>query len=112
MELDTYTKWLLALWLAVPTTALHYWLEWEWLPSRIPTKYDAAGRAIAWASRPDALTLLLGILGFMLVLITAVGFLVGYQRPERVRPALVTFYVVIVVTWFFENRFVWSLAHG
>ena len=87
MDLDAYRKWLWSLWLALPTTALHYWLSWDRLPSRIPTKYDAAGREIAWALKPDALTLLLGILGFMLVVITAVGYLVAYQRPERARPS-------------------------
>lgn len=112
MDFDTFKKWLWSLWLAVPATALHYWLSWDRLPVRIPTKYDMAGREIAWASRPDALTIFVGILGFMLLVMTAIGYLVAYQRPERARAALVTFYVVIVVTWFFENRFIWSLAHG
>jgi uncharacterized membrane protein len=112
MDIDSFKKWLAALWLSLPATALHYWLSWDRLPERIPTKYNSAGRAIAWALRPDALWVLLGIPCFMLVVMTGLVFLVAYQRPERVRAVLIIFSAVIAVAWFFENRFIWSLAHG
>ncbi len=112
MDSDSYQKRLWALWLTLPTLALHYWLSWDRLPERVPTKYDASDHAIAFASRGDALKILLGVLGFALVMITAIGYLIAYQRPERARVALVAMYVMIVVMWLVENRFVWSLAHG
>lgn len=112
MELETYTKRLWATWLALPTLALHAWLAWGGLPERIATKTDPSGRAIAWASRGETMTLLLGILGFVLVVTTAVGYLVGYQRIDRARPVLILTYLVVAGIWLAENRFLFGLGHG
>lgn len=112
MELETYTKRLWALWLALPTTALHWWFVWGQLPARIPTHYDQAGRANAWGAPGETMTLVLGILLVVLVVTTAVGYLVGSQRPDRARPALILLSLVVVGIWLLENRFVWSLVHG
>jgi uncharacterized membrane protein len=112
MELETDTKRLWASWLALPTLALHAWLAWDGLPGRIPTKTDVTGRAIAWASKGETLTLLLGILGFVLVVTTAAGYLVGYQRPERARSVLILTSLVVAGIWLIENRYLWSLGHG
>ena len=93
MDLETYGKRLWALWLTVPTTALGYWLLWDRLPVRIPMKYDMSGRPISWGSRADVMTIALGVLGFVLVVTTLVGYLVG-------------------AIWLFQNWALWSMAHG
>jgi uncharacterized membrane protein len=112
MEIDTYAKRLWALWLALPITALNYWLSWNHLPARIAMHYDTSGRPISWASPDGALTFSLGLLVFVLVVVTGVGYLVAYMRPDRAKPAIILLYIVLGLVWVFLNGFVWFNLAG
>jgi uncharacterized membrane protein len=107
METDDATKRLWVLWLALPLTALNYRLCWSRLPARIAMHYDASGRPDSWASPDGARTFSLGFLAAVLVVVTAVGYLVAYQRPDRAKPALVLLYLVVGLLVAFLNGFVW-----
>jgi uncharacterized membrane protein len=107
METDTYVKRLLALWLALPLTALDHWLCRSRLPARIAMHYDAAGRPNSWASPDGARSFSLWFLGVILVVVTGVGFLVVSARPDRAGPALVLLYVVVGLVAVVLNGFVW-----
>lgn len=107
MELNTFAKRLWALWLAIPATALNYWLVWSRLPAQIVMHTDVNGHPNSWASPDQARTFTLVFLAFVLAVVTAVGYLVAYSRPDRARPALVLLYIVVCLTWALLNGFVW-----
>ena len=110
MDPESYTKRLLAIWLALPATALEFWLASTRLPERVITKYDEQGRAIGWGSRDGVFTLLAGILVFVLIVSTVIGYFVGTTRPERGRPALVVLYLCVGLVVALETWIVWGLA--
>ena len=107
MEIGAFVKRLWALWLAIPATALNYWLVRSHLPAQVVTHTDVNGHPISWASPDQARTFTLEFLVFVLVVVTAVGYLVAYSRPDRARPALVLLYIVVCLTWALLNGFVW-----
>jgi uncharacterized membrane protein len=107
MDVNTFAKRLWALWLAIPMTALNYWLVWNHLPSRIAMHWDATGRPNSWASPDEARTFTLGFLAFVLVMVMAVGHLVAYSRPDRARPALILLYIAVCLICALLNGFVW-----
>ncbi len=107
MNVDAFVKKLWALWIAVPVTACNYWIAAGHLPARIAVHYDAAGHATAWASPAEARAIALKVLVFVLVVVTAVGYLVVKSRPDRARPALVLLYIAVILVCALLNGFVW-----
>ena len=112
MEIDTYAKRLWALWLALPMTALNYWLFRNHLPARIAMHYDASGQPNSWASPDGARTFSLEFLVFVLVVVTGVGYLVAYMRPDRAKPAIILLYIAVGLVWAFLNGVVWFNLTG
>jgi len=112
MEPDSYAKRLWVLWLALPLTALNYWLSWNHLPARIAMHHDASGRPNGWASPDGARMFSLGFLLALLLVLTAVGYLVATLRPDRAKPAVVLLYLVVGVVWACLNAFVWLNLAG
>ncbi len=107
METASYAKRLWVLWLALPLTALNYSLCWKRLPAQIAMHYDASGRPNSWASPDGARTFSLGFLFFMLLVFTAVGYLVAYTRPDRAKPALILLFIAMGLVFVLMNGFVW-----
>ena len=107
MELDSYTKRLLALWLALPATALNFWLFWNRLPARIAMHYDINGRPTSWASPNELRTLSLGFLALVLLVVTGTGFLVAHVRSDRAKAAIIPLSLAIGLVWALLNGFVW-----
>jgi hypothetical protein len=101
---------ILATWLAIPLTALDWWLAWDRLPARVAMKYAANGRAVAWASREDAMTFDLVLLAVVLGVATLAGVAGLAVQPERGRRistgilvcATLVFLVVNGVLWLYQ----------
>ncbi len=111
-ETGSYAKWLWALWLALPTTALNYWISWNHLPARIAMHYDVRGRPSSWASPNEARSFSLWFLVFVLVVVTGTGYLVAYMRSDRAKPAIVLLYLAVGLLWAVLNGFVWFNLTG
>ena len=107
MDVDAFVKRLWALWLALPATALNYWIAGSRLPARIAMHYDAGGQAVSWASPQEARAFALKALLFVLVVVTAVGHLVVRSRPDRARRALVVLYLAVFLVFALLNGFIW-----
>lgn len=60
------------MWLAVPITALRFWLAWDRLPQRMATHFDANWHANGWMPREAALYVALGITVVLLAVFTGV----------------------------------------
>ena len=60
------------MWLALPLTALRFWLVWDQLPLRMATHFGASGQPNGWMTREVSLEFALGITAFLLLVFTAV----------------------------------------
>ncbi|HZQ67510.1 MAG TPA: DUF1648 domain-containing protein [Terriglobales bacterium] len=67
-----FAMWLM--WLAVPFTALRFWLAWDRLPQRMATHFNADWRPNGWMPRETALYFTLGMIVFVLIIFTAVAY--------------------------------------
>lgn len=83
------------MWLALPTTALSYWRAWDQLPLRMAVHFDANWRPNGYTSREGALTLGLGIMGFMLVVFTIAALVASVLKPAAAWPILVIAYLTL-----------------
>jgi uncharacterized membrane protein len=108
MDASTFFKRLWALWLAVPATVLNYWVVGSHLPARIAVHYDAGGQPTHWASPHQVRTFALEVLVFVLVVVTAGGYLVAGTKPDRAGSSLVALYFVVGVVWLLLNGIAWS----
>jgi len=57
-------------WLALPLTAVKFWLAWDRLPARIAVHFDVNWQPNGWTSREGALMLALGVTTFLLAIFT------------------------------------------
>ena len=69
--------------------------------------YDVSGRPNSWASPDGARTFSLVFLFFMLLVFTAVGYLVAHSRPDRAKPAVILLFIAMGLVFVFMNGFVW-----
>ncbi|MGA8151000.1 MAG: DUF1648 domain-containing protein [Terriglobales bacterium] len=85
------------LWLALPLTALRFWLVWDQLPLRMATHFNANWQPNGWMSREVALEFALGITVFLLAIFTVILLVVQRQKAaDAVVWALLTFSYVVV----------------
>ena len=68
------------LWLALPVTALRYWMVWDQLPASVATHFNAAGQPNGWMTRETSLIFALVLTGFMLVVLTAVLYVIQMKN--------------------------------
>ena len=100
---------IVGLWLALPLTALRYWMAWDRLPSRIATHFDAAGQPNGYMTPQASLIFVLGLMTFLLVVATAI--LLAIQRKFSRDPfslAMVGFFYVLLGFIFYGNE---SILH-
>jgi len=101
------------LWLALPLTALRFWMVWDQLPVRMATHFKANWQPNGWMSREVALEFALGITAFLLVVFTII--LLVAQKQEVTDAAawtLLAFSCVVVGFLFAVNSKVVSYNTG
>lgn len=74
------------MWLALPLTALDYWLVWDRLPARMAVHFDAAWHANGWAPREGSFKFALLIVFFMLAVFTVVNVAMRRSRVPELLP--------------------------
>jgi hypothetical protein len=91
---QTFT-WLM--WLALPITALRFWLAWDRLPLRMASHFNFNGRPNGWMPREAAFFLALGVTALMLVVFTAVSYIAHKTRvPETFSWFLLGFFYLVI----------------
>ena len=63
MDSKPYRTMTALLWLALPLTALQYWMVWDQLPARMATHFGATGQPNGWMPRETSRHLLPGTAG-------------------------------------------------
>ena len=100
MNRDWYKPLTWLMWLAFPTSAFQYWSNWERLPARMAVHFDANWRPNGYTSKEGALELGLGILAFMLVVMTIAALVSHALKPASSWPVLIISYVVLGIVWY------------
>lgn len=81
------------MWLAVPFTALDYWLVWDRLPARVAVHFNMNWRANGWASREAAFGFAIGVVVFMLLVFTIASYVARIPPvPTFMRWVLLAFF--------------------
>jgi hypothetical protein len=106
MNRDWYQSLVLLMWLALPMSALEYWLAWDRFPARMAVHFDANWRPNGFTSREGALELGLGIMVVMLVLFTGSTLAAHALKPGAAWPVLVISYVVLGFVWYGNHSIV------
>jgi len=68
------------MWLALPLTALRFWLVWGQLPLRMATHFDARWQPNGWMPREIAFAFALGITALLLIVFTAMLQVIYRQK--------------------------------
>jgi hypothetical protein len=101
------------MWLALPLTALRFWLVWDQLPARMATHFDFNWRPNGWMPKLLALEFGLGITLLMLVVFTAILIMMDRTRTARIVSwAFLAFSYLIVGFLFMVNSKVVSYNLG
>ena len=100
------------MWVALPATALNYWLYWDQMPARMATHFDASGHPNGWTTPTGALEFALLFTVFFLVVFTFVSYAIRANKPRAAWPALVFSYVVLGVFSGVSNWLVWRNLSG
>ena len=109
---STFT-WLM--WLALPITALRYWLVWDQLPGRMATHFAADGHPNGWMSRQVAFDFGLGLTAFVLLVFTVILTLMRREPDaDKFSWAFLIFTYLVVAFIFYANESVidYNLGHG
>lgn len=98
MNRKTFQVALWLMWLALPLTALRFWLAWDRLPQRMASHFDANWRPNGWMPRETALYFALGITVFMLAVFTVVLYAsCRSKQGGTVSWVLLAFFYVVIV---------------
>jgi hypothetical protein len=85
------------MWLALPLTALRYWLAWDRLPPQMATHFDINWRPNGWMPRETSLYFALGVTAFMLVTFTVVLYVAHKAYvPDVPSWALLGFFYLMI----------------
>lgn len=72
------------MWLALPLTALRYWMAWDQLPVRMATHFDINGRANGWMSRETSFQFAIGLALFTLAVFTVVAYVMHKSKTASI----------------------------
>jgi hypothetical protein len=91
---QTFT-WLM--WLALPMTALRFWLVWDRLPARMAAHFDIQGRPNGWMPRPTAFYMAMGITLLIVVIFTAISYVAHKTHvPDLFSWSLLGFFYLVI----------------
>jgi uncharacterized membrane protein len=90
------------MWLALPITALRYWLAWDQLPLRMATHFDINWQPNGWMTREVSLRFALGITVFLLVIFTGVWLAIQKRKASGTFcwVLLGFFYLILGIAYF------------
>ena len=89
-------SWLI--WLALPYTALDYWMVWDRLPARVAIHFDINWRANGWASREAAFGLMVGLMLLLLITFTITVFVIRRVPNAHFMPwAMIVFLYATII---------------
>src|SRR5215470_4911459 len=80
MQRNPFRTMIWPMWLALPLTALRFWLVWDQLPVRMASHFDANWRPNGWMPKEAALGFAIGSTVFLLVIFTVILLAMARQN--------------------------------
>jgi Protein of unknown function (DUF1648) len=85
------------MWLAVPISAVRFWLAWDRLPLRMATHFDTTGQPNGWMPRATALYLVLGLTALMVTVFTVICYVAHKTHaPDAFSWSLLGFFYLVI----------------
>jgi len=85
------------MWLALPITALRFWLAWDRLPLRMATHFDLNGQPNGLMPRETALYFALGVTALVVVVFTVISYVAHKTHaPDLLSWSLLGFFYLII----------------
>jgi len=92
------------MWLALPVTAVRFWLAWDRLPLRMATHFDINGRPNGWMPRETALYFALGVTALIVVVFTVISYVAHKTHvPDAFSWSLLGFFYLVIAFVFAGN---------
>lgn len=92
------------MWMALPLTAVRYWLAWDRLPQQMATHFDITWQPNGWMPREVSLRFALGITAFLLVVFTGTLLAIEKRRTSGTFSwALLGFFYLVLGIAYFAN---------
>jgi len=97
MNRKVFQTFIWLMWLALPITALRFWVVWDRLPLRMASHFNFNGRPNGWMPREAAFVLALGITAFMLAVFTTVSYVAHKTHvPDAFSWSLLSFFYLVI----------------
>jgi len=85
------------MWLALPITAIRFWLVWDRLPLRMATHFGVNGQPNGWMPREQAFYLVLCLTAFVVAVFTVVSYAAHKTHvPDALSWSLLVFFYLII----------------
>jgi hypothetical protein len=85
------------MWVALPMTALRFWLAWDHLPLRMATHFDINGRPNGWMPRERAFYLVLGLTALIVVVFSVISYVAHKTHvPDAFSWSLLGFFYMVL----------------
>jgi len=92
------------MWVALPLTALRYWMVWDQLPLRMATHFNASGTANGWMSREVSFQFAMGLAAFTLTIFTVIAYVMHKSKTAGVVSwAMLGFFYLVTGFIYFAN---------
>jgi hypothetical protein len=108
MNRKLFTTLTATMWMAIPLTALRYWVAWDKLPARMATHFAANGQPNGWMGREVSLYFAMGVTAFVLVAFSAIACAIQEQKGLNASSAglLGFFYLMLGLLYYANNSVV------
>jgi hypothetical protein len=97
MNRKVFQAFICLMWLALPLTALRFWLAWDRLPLRMASHFDINGQPNGWMPRERAFYLVLGVTALIVVLFSLITYVAHKTHvPDAFSWALLGFFYLVL----------------
>jgi hypothetical protein len=92
------------MWLALPLTAVRYWMVWDQLPLRMATHFSAGGVANGWMSREVSFEFAMGLAAVTLAVFTIIAYVMHKSKSAGIVSwAMLGFFYLVTGFIYFAN---------
>jgi hypothetical protein len=97
MNRKVFQTFVCLMWLALPITAVRFWLAWDRLPLRMATHFGINGRPNGWMPRQSALYFALGVTALIVVVFTLISYVAHKTHvPDTFSWSLLGFFYLVI----------------
>ena len=97
MNRKVFQTFIWLMWVALPLTAMRFWLAWDRLPLRMASHFDINGQPNGWMPRERAFYLVLGVTALIVVVFSLISHVAHKTHvPDAFSWALLGFFYLVL----------------